>query len=225
MQTTTNNIKLGIFITLGLGIFIIGIYYIGKKQQLFNRTFGVSGIFRDVSGLQIGNNVRFLGINVGIVQDIKLISDSTVQVFLQIDESTKLYMKKNAKALVGSDGLMGNKIMLIVPSDPSNQVIANNDVIATAQPINLDDILLQVKVTTNNTASITSDLAAIIKNIRDGRGTIGKLTMDNRFADNVDQSLVNIKQGSKGLKDNMDAASHSFFLKRYFRKKNKAKDK
>ncbi len=57
-KDTGNRIKLGIFISLGLVAFILGIYFIGKRQQLFRSTFHISGVFQDVGGLQEGNNVR-----------------------------------------------------------------------------------------------------------------------------------------------------------------------
>nr|MBP6672754.1 MCE family protein [Bacteroidota bacterium] len=66
-KETSNKIKLGLFITVGMLIFIVGIYFIGEGQQLFRNTFRVSGVFRDVAGLQAGNNVRLSGVNVGTV--------------------------------------------------------------------------------------------------------------------------------------------------------------
>src|SRR5476649_1680150 len=109
-KATGSRIKLGIFLSVSIVLFIAAIYFIGKKQQLFGSTFHVSGIFKDISGLQVGNNVRFSGITVGVVEDIQQITDSTVKVDMMIDEHSRKFMKKNAKALIGSDGLMGNKI-------------------------------------------------------------------------------------------------------------------
>lgn len=222
MQNTTGNkIKLGIFVSTGIVLLIIGIYFIGQQKQLFGSTFRLSGIFKDISGLQIGNNVRFSGINVGVIDEITQITDSTVKVDMVINKSTQPFLKKSAKALIGSDGLMGNKIMIIVPGGTSRQVVRNNDILETVRAINMDDILLKLKITSDNSASITSDLAAIMQNIRAGNGTIGKLFFDSAFAENVDQALINIRQGAGGFKKNMDAASHNFLLRGYFKKKNK----
>lgn len=223
-KTKGNKIKLGVFVTVTVALLVAGIYFIGQKQQLFNRTFQVSGVFKDISGLQVGNNVRFSGINVGIVQDIEQITDSSVKVDMQVDERTRKFIKKNAKAVIGSDGLMGNKIVVIVPGAPGMQELANNDVIATVQPVNVDEILLNLKVTSNNMADITYDLAGIMKNIHDGKGTIGELFMDSSMAKNVNQAFVNIKQGAGGFKNNMDAAGHSFLLRGFLKKKEKDKD-
>jgi phospholipid/cholesterol/gamma-HCH transport system substrate-binding protein len=224
-KATGNNIRLGIFISIGIGLFIVGIYFIGQKQQMFNSTFRVSGIFKDVSGLQEGNNVRFSGINVGIVESIELVTDSSVRVDMMINADVKKFMKTNAKAIIGSDGLMGNKIMLIVPGIACDSEITDNAVIQTTQSVNMDDILKKVKISADNAARITDDLAIIIDNIRRGKGTIGELVMDKRMAHNVDDALVNIKQGAGGFKNNMDAASDNFLLKGYFKKKAKEEKK
>jgi phospholipid/cholesterol/gamma-HCH transport system substrate-binding protein len=218
-KPTGNKMKLGIFVSIVTVLLIVGIYFIGKKQQMFGSTFHVSGIFKDISGLEIGNNVRFSGINVGVIKDIQQITDSTVRVDMIIDEKTRKFIKKNAKAIIGSDGLMGNKIVSIIPGTIGEHELSNNDTIETAQTVNIDDILIKIKKTSDNAANITGDLAFIIKNIRDGKGTIGKLFSDSAFAQNVDDALVNIKQGAGGFKQNMDAASHNFLLKGFLKKK------
>jgi phospholipid/cholesterol/gamma-HCH transport system substrate-binding protein len=220
-KETTNKMRLGIFVSSGILILIIGIYFIGKRQQLFSDTFHISGVFKDISGLQIGNNVRFSGINVGIIEDIQQISDTAVQVDMIVDEGSRKFIKKNARALIGSDGLMGNKLILIIPGAPGKQPLENNDVIKTSMPISMDDILASVKVTADNAAVITENLAAITINIREGKGTIGKFFSDTVFAKTMEQAMINIKLGAGGFNQNMNAASHNILLKGYFKKKKK----
>lgn len=224
MQNTTGNkMRLGIFVTISIALLIVGIYFIGKKQQLFNPTFHVSSIFKDIGGLNVGNNVRFSGINVGIIEDIEQITDTTVRVHMQIDERTRKFIKKNAKAIIGSDGLMGNKLLIITPGTSGKQQVADNDVITTAEQVTIDDILIKLKKTSENAAVITDDLSVVIKSIREGKGTVGKLLMDSTLGENVDAALVNIKQAAGGLKQNMNAASHNILLRGYFKNKNKNK--
>jgi phospholipid/cholesterol/gamma-HCH transport system substrate-binding protein len=218
-KNNEHKMRLGIFVSIGLTLFIIGIYFIGDKQQLFNKTFQISGVFRDVSGLQVGNNVRFSGINIGVIESIEIVSDSAVKVNFNIDDKARKYIKKDAKITIGSDGLMGNKVAIIIPGAKSNIEIENNDVIAAAVPVSMDEILFNLKVTSSNAAYITDDLAAVMNNIRRGKGTIGKLFMDTLFAKSIDQTLLNIKQGTGGFKKNMDAASHNILLRGFFKKK------
>lgn len=226
MQNTSGNkMRLGIFVSVGVSLFIVGIYFIGKKQQLFNSTFHVSSVFKDISGLNAGNNVRFSGINVGIIENIQQITDTTVRVDMQIDESARKFIKKNAKAVIGSDGLMGNRILILTPGTAGKAPLADNDVIETTQAVTIDDILVKLKVTGDNAATITNDLAVIMKNIREGKGTIGKLMMDTVLAENVDAAMVNIKHAAGGLNQNMNAASHNILLRGYFKHKKSKEEK
>jgi len=219
----SNKIKLGIFVSTAILFLIAGIYFIGKKQQLFNSTFRISGLFHDISGLQVGNNVRFAGINVGVIENIEMIADTTVKVDFNINENAKKFIKKDAKAIIGNDGLMGNKIVTILPGTTGKTTIENNDYISTIVPVSIDDILLSLKVTGNNAEAITEDLSVIMDNIRNGRGTIGKLFMDTVFADNIDKTIVNVKQGAGGFSQNMKAASKNILLRGFFKKKKQKK--
>lgn len=211
MKTTTSNrIRLGIFVSLGIALFIIGVYFIGERQQLFRSTFRLSGVFRDVSGLQAGNNVRLAGINVGSVDNIRIVSDTSIRVEIVIDEDTRKFIRKDALASIGSEGLMGNRILIINPGTGGEQIIEDNDIVQTLQPINMDDVMISLKATIDKSSSITGDLAKITNNIQAGKGTIGRLLMDPSLARNFDSSVTNLKRGSEGLKTLMDSAKVSF---------------
>jgi phospholipid/cholesterol/gamma-HCH transport system substrate-binding protein len=217
-------IVLGIFVSLGFVLFIASIYFIGQKQHLFSRTFHLSSSFKDVSGLQAGNNVRFSGINLGTIESVSIVNDSSAKVVMVLDESVRRFIRKDAVATIGSEGLMGNKIIVLSSGNPSAKEVKDNDVLVGTMPISMDDILGKLKVTVDNAADITTYLADIMDNIHSGRGTIGKLFMDTTFAENIDKTLVNLRQGTKGFSQNMDAAKHSFLLKRFLKEKKKDKE-
>jgi phospholipid/cholesterol/gamma-HCH transport system substrate-binding protein len=222
---SVNKIRLGLLVTIALVMFIAAIYFVGDRQQLFSSTFQISGVFSDISGLQVGNNVRFSGINVGIVDRIEQVTDTTVSVDMVILEDTRRFIKKNAIAVIASDGLMGSRIVQILPGSSSLEEVSDHDVLGTTQPVAIDEILGSLNVTAYNAALITDDLAVIMTSIREGKGTLGKLLMDSTMAGNVNQAMVNIKQGSGGFKQNMDAAGNSFLLRGAMRKKHKAQAK
>lgn len=196
--------RLGIFISLGLLIFILAIYFIGEKQQLFRSTFRLSGVFKDVAGLQVGNNVRLSGINVGTIDNIAIISDTSVRVIILVDEDTRKFIKKDAIASIGSEGLMGNKVLVISPGTGGKKIIENDDVIATSQPTDIDEILVSLKTTIDNTAFITGDLAKIVTNVESGKGTIGRLVMDKTWRQNLESTIINLKDGSVGFRTFME---------------------
>ncbi len=203
----SNKIKLGIFISFGIIVFIAAIYFIGEGQQLFRHTFQLSGVFKDVAGLQAGNNVRLSGVNVGTVKNISIVSDTSVKVEILIDESTREFIKKDAVAIIGSEGLMGNKVLIINPGTGGKKGIENDDIIQTIQPISMDDIMKSLNTTIENTSQITGNLSKIMSNVESGKGTIGRLIMDKSWRQNFDSTFTNLKDGSAGFKTLMDKSS------------------
>ena len=204
---TTNKMKLGVFVTLGMVIFILAVYFVGERQQMFRKTFHLSGVFRDVGGLQPGNNVRFSGIYVGTVADINVVSDSSVRVDILIDESIRKFMKKDATASIGSEGLMGNKTLIMTPGTGGKQQIENNDTVRTVLPMSLDDIMASVKTTIDNASSITDNMSKIATNIQAGKGTVGRLLMDKKTSQNFDSTFASLREGSAQFKMLMDKAN------------------
>lgn len=203
-KKVSHKVRLGIFVSLGIAVFIAAIYFIGEKQQLFRSTFRISGVFKDVGGLQAGNNVRLSGINVGTIDNVSIISDTSVNVVMVIDESTRRFIKKDAIASIGSEGLMGNKALIISPGTGDKKIIEDNDIIATTQPTDIDEILESLKTTIDNTSAITGDLAKISTNIESGKGTIGRLMMDPTWRQNFEATIINLKEGSVGFKTFME---------------------
>lgn len=206
----SKKIRLGIFVIIGIAVLIIGIYFIGEGQQLFRKTFRITGTFNDVAGLQVGNNVRLSGVNVGVVDLISIVSDTTVRVEIVIDERVRKFIRKDAVISIGSDGLMGNKMLIITPGTGDKKVIENNDIVQTVSPMNLDDVFLSLKTTIDNTSSIISDLSSITKSLESGQGTVGKLLMDENMAQNIDSSITNLRQGSDGFKNLVDDVTDGF---------------
>jgi len=135
-----------------------------------------------------------------------LISDTSVRVEVLIDENTRQFIKKDAVASIGSEGLMGNKVLVIIPGTGSEKVIENNDVIATSRPVELDELMKSLKTTIDNTSLVTEDLAKITTNISSGKGTIGRLMMDSTWRQNIQSTIINLEKGSAGFKVFMDNA-------------------
>lgn len=223
--TGGNKIKLGVFVFMAALLFVLGINYIGERQKIFGNTFRLHALFRNVRGLQVGNNITLSGINVGIIENMEQISDTLVRVDLLVEEKVKKFVKKDAMAVIGTEGLMGNKILILTPGNTGEKEVEHNAYIATTSPIGLDDILHDLKITTEKTANITTDLAAIMDNISSGRGTVGMLFMDTVFASNLYESVVNIKRGAKQIEEKVDAAGKSFLLRGILGDKNKKKEK
>jgi len=227
METHTQKFKvrLGLFITGGLALFVIAIFLIGRQKNLFNPVFKLTTTFYNVSGLQVGSNVRFSGINIGTVDDIEIINDSTVQVNMLIKKDVQKFIKSDCIAAVGSAGVIGDRLLTITQGSSNAPAAKDGQRIKSTEPVETDAIMTSVKVTADNAAVITSELAEIMTKVNGGNGILGKLIVDTTIAENINQTIVNLKKSSKGLNENMEAAKHNFLLKGYFKNKEKAAEK
>jgi len=188
---------------------------------MFSKTVEINGVFSDVSGLQVGNNVRFTGINVGTIAAVEIISDSSVKVSMTIETKVQKFIKQDAIATIGSEGLMGNKVINLLAGTSGKPVVVEGGTIRTVTPVSLDDIMKNLEISTVNAALITDDIAALTYNVRNGKGAIGKIFMDTAFANNIDATIVNTRNATSGLNQNMEAAKDNFLLRGYYKKKEK----
>lgn len=215
--------KLGMFVTIGLLLFILAVYFIGKQQNLFGSTFHITSQFKTVSGLEVGNNVRFSGINVGTVEQIQLKNDSTVVVVLVMKEDVRKFIKTDATASIGSDGLMGDKVLTISPGAKSQTVIKDNGHIASVDGIEMHDIMKSVKKSVDNIGVISDEIAIFSHSMNNGNGALARLVKDDKMANSVSNTLSNLETGTKGFSDNMEAAKSNFLFRGYYKKKEKEK--
>jgi phospholipid/cholesterol/gamma-HCH transport system substrate-binding protein len=224
-QTQKFKVRLGLFITGGLLIFSIAIFLIGKQKNLFNPVFKLTTTFYNVSGLEVGSNIRFSGINVGTVDNIAIINDSTVLVDMIILKNVQQYIKADCQAGIGSAGIIGDRILVITQGSEDAPVAKDGQHIASNEPIETDAIMASLYVTAGNAEIISQQLAEIMYNINNGNGTLGRLIQDSTIAGNFNETILNLKKSSKGLNENMNAAKENFLLKGYFNRKEKAATK
>jgi phospholipid/cholesterol/gamma-HCH transport system substrate-binding protein len=217
--------KLGFFAIAALVIAVSAIYYIGKQKNKFGSVLHINALFNSVSGLKIGSNVRFGGIDIGTVDGINLVTDSTVQVQMVIQKGVQKFIKKDARASIGSEGLMGDKVIVIAPGNTGQPMVVEGDSLATLHPIETDAIMASLKTSADNAAIITTNLADISDRISHGKGALGKLLRDTALSTNISATVKNLRTSSQGLSENMEAAKHNFLLRGFFKKKEREKKK
>lgn len=214
-------IRLGLFVAGGLTLFVLAIFIIGRQKNLFNPVFNLHSTFYNVSGLQVGNNIRFCGINVGTVDRIDIINDSTVKVDMLIKKDVKQFIKSDCEVAIGSEGLIGDRLLIITQGSSDAPLAEEGQELGSIEPTETDAIMGSLQVTAANAEVITDQLAEIMMKINSGEGTIGRLIQDTTIAENLNQTMRNLKRSSKGLDENMEAAKHNFLLRGFFKKKEK----
>ena len=317
-----NTVKLGLFVIAGLFFLVFLLYMIGSNSNLFGSNYILKTRFENVQGLKAGNNVRFAGIEVGTVKKLNILSDTVIEVEMVIDEKMKEVIRKNAVVAIGTDGLVGNKVVNIVASKFPADLATEGDILASRKPIDTDDMLRVLSKTNsdiavvvdnlkttvarinNSTAlwallndnslpadlkksaenirlatakanTMVNDLSSVVSDVKSGKGSLGAILTDTSFAVHlneaigkinsvgdeamqlsdqiasvvsglkkdinsgngpihsvlkdsamaatINQSLINIQNGTDAFNANMEALKHSFLFRGYFRRLEKTK--
>ena len=315
--------KLGVFIIAGFLVFLFFIIMVSKKRNLFGSEFEVKTHFSNLNGLTKGDNVLFSGLQAGSVKRIAIIDDTTIEVDLSIDENLRAFIPKNTTAAVITDGLVGDKIVNLVPGKGNSMPVEDGDFLQPALAFNKDEVLktfsktninieliteilknritkadtsallnllanrkvaADVLATLNNlsaasaqardvavsmkellndtrrgngplgvlltdtsmagdlktavsalkataissgnaTEELNEMIAALSRDIETGGGMLHVLLKDTATAGNLRKAMENVKNGTYSFSEDMEALKHNFFLRGYFRRQEKQKEK
>lgn len=198
-KESLNKGKLGMFVVVGILLFIVVIYVIGINRNLFGSNFILNSQFKNVNGLKVGSNARLSGINIGTVSKIEFLSDSLVLVRLLIKDEVQQFIKIDALASIGSDGLVGDKVLIIAPGTNSKSIVSNNGIIASRSSIEIDDIMESAKKSAKNAEVITKQLANFSFKMNDKNGFLSKLLTDIKFSNSIDKTIQNLEFSSNEI--------------------------
>jgi phospholipid/cholesterol/gamma-HCH transport system substrate-binding protein len=201
MKSTNNKraIIVGIFIFLGLAIFIITILTLGSQHKTFEKSLTIKAIFDDVNGLQKGNNIWFSGVKIGTIKKISISGNAKVEVSMNIEEHSHQFIRKDAKAKISTDGLIGNKIVVIYGGSLQVPEVETGDVLGIEKLLSTDEMMSTLAKNNDNFLEITNGFKIISKRLVDGQGSIGKLMTDETLVNDLDATAVTLKRTSSNL--------------------------
>ena len=201
MKASNNKraIIVGIFIFLGLAIFIITVLTLGSQHKTFEKSVSIDAIFDDVNGLQKGNNIWFSGVKIGTIKKISILAGARVKVTMSIEEHSHQFIRQDAKAKISTDGLIGNKIVVIYGGSLQAPEVETGDVLGVEKLLSTDEMMSTLAKNNDNFLEITNGLKVISKRLVDGQGTIGKLMTDETMVNDLDAAAVTLKRTSSNL--------------------------
>ena len=186
-----NNVKLGAFVIGGLVFLVTLLYLIGKNRNLFGSNYVLKARFDNAQGLMKGSNVRFSGIQSGTVKSITFINDTVIEVKFFVDTKMKTIIRKNAIASISTDGLVGNKVVNIVPAAQLAPLAEDGDILYSKKSLKTDEMLLTLSETNKNVAVITAGLKETVARLNNS-SALWALLNDNSIPQNLKASIANI---------------------------------
>lgn len=199
-----NTVKLGLFVMAGLAFLIVILYVIGKNHNLFGKTFVLRARFENVHGLLPGNSVRFAGIEAGSIKYVDVINDTTIEVTMLVKTKMKKFIHKNALFSIGTDNLIGNRIINIESGKTPAPEVEEGDVVWGEKGTDPDEMLRVLNKTNYDIAAIASEIKHTVKRINKSK-VIWQLLEDESLPLQIRQSLMKVQTAAtymnKGMRD------------------------
>jgi len=201
MKSTSNRRAaiVGIFILLGLAIFIVTILTLGSQKKTFESSITVKSFFDDVNGLQKGNNIWFSGVKVGTVKKVTLTGKGKVEVDMNIESHSRQFIRKDAKAKISTDGLIGNKIIEIYGGTLNAGEIESGDLLGNTKLLSTDAMMNTLSKNNDNLFEITNDFKVISNRLVEGKGSVGKLLSNDSVANEINATTLILKRAADNL--------------------------
>jgi len=195
VKKTIERVKLGIFVLTGLALLIVSLFILSKNRNLFGKSIEIHSVFKNVGGLISGNNVRYSGIDVGTVESVEILNDTSIEVVMVLDDNMKNIIKSNAEASIGTDGIIGNRIVNISPVKGDAPYIQSGTYLTAAQDVNTEAMLRTLDRTNQNIFEITEDLQITLHRFANSP-QINKILSDETMSANIIESFANIRRST-----------------------------
>ena len=189
-------VVVGLFVAFGTVILAGGVLTIGDINDTFSHKLEATAVFGEVNGLKKGDNIWFSGVKVGVVKGLVFRAGSLVEVSMKIDEDVARFIPRDALAKLGSDGLIGNKLVVLYGGTPDGPTLKDGDVLTIGSAASTEEIMATLQENNENLLAITTDLKAISGKIAAGEGTIGKLLADDVLYTRVVETVDTLESAS-----------------------------
>ncbi|HAH24184.1 MAG TPA: MCE family protein [Prolixibacteraceae bacterium] len=198
MKNTPNKkaVIVGVFVLIGLIFLVLGILLIGNLNETFKRKIELSTLFDDVGGLQVGNNVWFSGVKVGSISHLQFYADSKVKVGMKIEAKSVPFIHKDARVKLGSDGFIGNKILVIYGGTSESPQVEPGDTLRVEKTFSSEDMINTLQENNKNLLAITTDFKVISNKMAHGEGLMGKLLNDESVYSHLDAATLSLQNAA-----------------------------
>ncbi len=178
-------VKVGIFVVLGIIFLAYMTINIEKIQVGKERGYNIYAVLDTAQGLVKNTTVKTAGVEIGRITDISL-TDSRARLTINLPSHIKL--RKDAKAYVKMESLLGERFLEIDPGTPGlSELKAGGEIQQGAPPPDMDRLIVQLNSIAADIKSVTQPFSEVLG------GKEGK--------DSIKGIVDNVKEATSGFKD------------------------
>jgi phospholipid/cholesterol/gamma-HCH transport system substrate-binding protein len=215
----SRNLGVGLFLILGTALFALGVFQIGNQHNAFGKHFELFTEFRSLRGLEKGAKVRVAGFDAGEVTAISVPHSPSegFRLTLRIDPSVHGLVRTDSVATIATEGLVGDKYVLIQPGSLASPEAASFGTIPSKETSDMTELLQKGTAlidNANGTMKVVSDKLAttldaatsainntndLVVGVKQGRGTVGMMLRDEKTAAHIREALENVRQATSSM--------------------------
>jgi phospholipid/cholesterol/gamma-HCH transport system substrate-binding protein len=200
-NVTLGQLRVGIFVLIAIGVLIFLVLNASGDINPFSKKLHLKARFADANGLRDGSEVRLAGVRVGKVERIVLLEPSTdttaprVEAQMVIDaiidgKPASDRIRTDSQAQQGSPSLLGNEMLInITPGSSMGQPIQDGAVLPSSSSNTVNDFATSGTELAQRLSKLSDEIGLIVKDVRDGRGTVGRLFGDEALYNNLNATI------------------------------------
>jgi len=200
-NVTLSQLRVGIFVLLAIAVLVFLVLNASGDINPFSRKLHLKARFADANGLREGSEVRLAGVRVGKVERIVLLEPSTdttaprVEAQLVLDamidgKPAHERIRTDSQAQQGSPSLLGNEMLInITPGSSMGQPISDGAVLPSSSSNTVNDFATSGTELAQRLSKLSDEIGLIVKDVRDGRGTVGRLFSDEAIYNNLNATI------------------------------------
>jgi len=195
-------LRVGILVIISIGILIFAILMVSGDLPFFGDYIELKTRLSDVSGLKRGDEVRLGGVGVGKVKEVYFTGipknqeskAGTVEIVMQINGWARDRIRSDSEVILGSVGLLGDKVLNITPGTLQGDPVKEGDYIRGSQEADVRTLITGANDILANFTTLSKLVTDITKQIREGRGTVGKFLYDEAVYSNANKAVVEAQE-------------------------------
>lgn len=200
-NVTLSQLRVGIFVLIAIGVLIFLVLNASGDINPFSRKLHLKARFSDANGLREGSEVRLAGVRVGKVERIVLLEPSPVpnaprvEAQLTIDSNidgqpASDRIRSDSTAQQGSPSLLGNEMLInITPGSAVGQPVQDGALLPSSSSNTVNDFATSGTDLAQRLSKLSDEINGIVKDVKDGRGTVGRLFSDEALYNNLNATI------------------------------------